>query len=334
MENKKEISEKIKEAISVIEKNNNILILSHEKPDGDSVGSSLALSEALLQKGKRPVVFIPGGVPEKFNFLSYNQKIYDKISPSLFDLAIFLDIGSLTRNPLYEEIKKLNIPIINIDHHLQESKEGRVAIIDNSFSATAEIIYFLLEEMGVKIEKGIALALLTGIFTDTGGFQHATTTNLSFQIASNLLLKGARLDKVSKLTNSDKNLATLKIWGRAILKAKKDPFSKAVVSYINKKDLEVVGASLEDLSGVVNLINSVNDAKFTLLLTEYEQDKVKGTLRGNYFEGVNVKEIAEKYGGGGHPFASGFEVKGRVKESRRGWKIIIKNEKINSRARE
>ncbi len=321
----KKLREKLRNIIFLIERSGNVLILTHERPDGDAIGSSLALREALREKGKRTSVFIPDKVPQNLRFLPESEKIVQKVELSLFDLAIFLDSGNLRRSRMLERIKNARLTFINIDHHPQESPEGDISLVDSSFGATAEIIYYLLKEAKAKITKKIALFLLTGIFTDTGGFQHATTTPLSFKIASDLLLKGARLDKIARHTNQDKSLAALRIWGKAILRAKKDPVSKAISSFINKEDLERAGASLEDLSGVANLINSVSGAKFALLLTEYEKNRVKGTLRSSYFGGANVKRIAEIYGGGGHPFASGFEIKGQVKESQRGWKIIIKN---------
>lgn len=318
---KKEISEKIQDIISIIESKDNILILSHKRPDGDAIGSSLALKEALLQKNKQVKIFIPDNIPSTFNFLPGKEEIVKEVDTRFFNLAIFLDTGDLERCGLFQEIKEREIPFINIDHHPQKNPKGDIVLVDNSFGATAEIIYLLLKSADIEITKKIALSLLTGIFTDTGGFMHAATTSLSFQIASELLLKGARLDKIAKYANHDKSLATLKIWGKAILKAKKDPFSHAIISFIDRNDLEKVGASLDDLSGVVNLINSVKGAKYSLLLTEYKESYLKGTLRSNYYEGVNVKEIAEKYGGGGHSLASGFEIEGKVRESSRGWEI-------------
>ena len=127
--------------------------------------------------------------------------------------------------------------------------------------------------------------------------------------------KGSRVDKITKNIFNSKSMAAIKLWGIALSRIKTDAKTGMAVSYVSKKDIEDSGAKEEDLSGLVNVINTVSDAKFSLLLTEFENRKIKGSLRSEEYKGIDVSRIARSLGGGGHKLASGFEFDGDLQNN-------------------
>jgi phosphoesterase RecJ-like protein len=306
--------------IETIRKSENIIILSHKNPDGDALGSSLGLALALQKLGKRVNCYSINEIPPVFGFLPGVEKYGEKLEFAGYDLIVLLDCAIFKRTGI-EDIFGLIASfekLIVIDHHPRtevEAWENREEWIDEKKAATAVMIYELLQEMDAAIDKDIATCLLTGIFTDTGGFQHNNTDAVALQAAAELMKKGPRIEKIAKSIFNSKNIAAIKLWGIALSRIETDAATGMAVSYVNRSDIEEVGASQDDLAGLISLINTVSDAKFSLLLTEYDDQKIKGSLRSEEYNGVDVSEIARQLGGGGHKLASGFEVEGDLKKS-------------------
>jgi len=305
------------EAINLIKSNRNILILTHKNPDGDAVGSVLGLAEALNSLGKNAECFSKDVVPNVFEFLPNVAIIKNQTGFKNYDLVILLDCALFSRtglNSIKDIIDSFNNLLV-IDHHPEGAKEvgylnNCVQIIDSSASSTAILIHSLLKELDLKITKDIAHCLLTGIFTDTGGFQHSNTDAQTLQVAAELMGKGPRIDKIAKNIFNNKSVSAIKLWGKALARIQRDEDTEMAVSYLSKKDIEECGAKQEDISGLVSVINTVSDAKFSLLLTESDDNKIRGSLRSEEYEKIDVSRIAKSLGGGGHRLASGFEVKG------------------------
>ena len=163
--------------------------------------------------------------------------------------------------------------------------------------------------------------LLLGILSDTGTFQHSNTSSRVMEIASDLMKKGAPLNKIISTTFTNRNIATLKLWGRAFEKAKINPESGMIVSVITLKDLEDCEASNDDIAQVASILNTVPGTKFSLILSERPGGIVKGSLRSEEYKDTDVSKIAAQFGGGGHKLASGFEIKGKIVETENGWSI-------------
>ncbi len=312
----------MQQAIDLIKSSKNILILTHKNPDGDAVGSVLGLAQALENMGKKIACFSKDAVPKVFEFLPEFSIIKNKIIPARYDLIILLDCALFSRTGLdniNEAASSFN-NILIIDHHPQEEiecgeRENCVSIIDPKASSTAVLAYDLLKKMNVNITKNIANCLLTGIFTDTGGFQHSNADSRSLAAAAELMKKGSRVDKIAKNIFSGKSVPAIRLWGMALNRIETNPQTNMAVSYISKKDIADLGARKEDLAGLVNVINTISDAKFSLLLTEGENNKIKGSLRSEEYKGIDVSRIARSLGGGGHKLASGFELDGDLKNN-------------------
>lgn len=299
-----------------------VLVGTHEHPDGDALGSTLAFMHGLRVQGKEVVGFIPDEPPEFFAFLpGLRELTVLKPDVSTFDLVLVLDYTQLYRTHMEEEV--LAHPnTICIDHHYDNLKQANLNLVVPEAAATAQIVYELFKEAGIEITPDIATCLLTGIFTDTGSFMHDSVTPDILDIASDLMNKGARLSHIAHETYQRKDLSGLKIWGRALSRIFTDEETGASVSLITLTDLEECEATLDDLSGVVNMLNTLPNTKYAMLLVEYEPGKIKGSLRSEPHKGVDVSQIAKRLGGGGHKLASGFEVNGRIVEQDGMWRIL------------
>jgi phosphoesterase RecJ-like protein len=308
------------EVVDYISKSKSVLILSHKNPDGDALGSSLGLALALRSLGKKADCFSVGVISDIFDFLPGIKIFYEKVESAHYDLVVLLDCATFARVGI-GNIKGI-IPsfdrLLIIDHHPKnevENCENTFSWINEKKSSTSLMIYELLRDMDFIINKDIATCLLTGIFTDTGGFQHSNTDAESLNAAAELMKKGPRIDKISYHMFSNKSIPAIKLWGKALSRIKTDPKTGMAVSYINMEDIEDAGAKKEDLDGLISVINTVSDADFSLLLTELDGQRIKGSLRSEDYKGVDVSRIAKSLGGGGHKLASGFEMEGNMENN-------------------
>lgn len=197
---------------------------------------------------------------------------------------------------------------------------GTVNVWDKEMAANCELVYFMLQEWEAEIDKVIAMNLLTGIFTDTGGFRHDNVRAETFNVSAELLRKGAKLDLISRFTFSNKELPQLRAWAKALENAKFDPEREIVYTIITPEDLAEVGANESHLDGVVELLNTIPKARYSMLLKQ-RGDEIKGSLRSEAYKGVDVSKIARAFGGGGHKLAAGFKFKGKIDKTGDGWRI-------------
>ncbi|MEA2098339.1 MAG: bifunctional oligoribonuclease/PAP phosphatase NrnA [Patescibacteria group bacterium] len=327
----------MQQAVNLVKSSESILILTHKNPDGDAIGSVLGLSDALKSIGKRVECFSKDAVPDIFCFLPNISRIKNQVVLKKYDLIILLDCALFSRTRLTDikEVASSFDKILIIDHHPKNETECDhykkcVSVINDKASSTAVLIYEFFKKANIEITKDIANCLLTGIFTDTGGFQHSNTDSQTLEAAAEFMKKGSRVDKIAKNIFSSKSMAAIKLWGTALSRIKTDSKTGMAVSYVNREDMEDSGAKEEDLSGLINVINTVSDAKFSLLLTESEDCKIKGSLRSEEYKGIDVSRIARSLGGGGHKLASGFEMSGDLKNNIiRINKMILKANKDN-----
>lgn len=299
----------------------NVLIGTHEHPDGDALGSSLAIMYALESKGITCTVYIPDAAPNYFAYLpGYERLTTTKPNIDAFDTVVLLDYTQLPRTHLEQEVLR-HKRVISIDHHYDNTKKASINLVVPEAAATAHILFPLILALNIAITQDIATCLLTGIFTDTGSFMHDSVTPEILQISSYLMRKGARLSHIAHETYQKKDLPSLRIWGRALSRIIISPTTGASVSVITKEDLQECGATLDDLSGVVSMLNTLPNTTFAMMLVEYEDGKIKGSLRSEPHKGIDVSKIAKHLGGGGHKLASGFEVAGHLTQIDGKWRI-------------
>lgn len=301
-----------------------ILIAAHEHPDGDAVGSTLALLHALRLQGRTVTVYLPDAPPDYLSFLpGFSLITTQQPDVRQFDVVVVLDCTQLYRAHLQDELAQ-HTNVIVIDHHVGNDEGGHRNLVVPEAAATAHILVELFRLWDVAITRDMATCLLTGIFTDTGSFMHDSTTPEILEIASELMSRGARLSHIAHETYQKKELAGLQLWGRALSRIIVNQATGAAVSLITYQDLQECRATLEDLSGVVNMINTLPQIKFALVLCEYEPGKIKGSLRSEPHKTTDVSRVAKQLGGGGHKLAAGFEVTGHIVKQNDMWRVVTR----------
>ncbi len=308
-----------KKADALIEKAQTVFLTMHEGPDGDDLGSVLAMNHYLTALGKKVLICIKGPVPESLKFLPGSELVSEEFPKEIFDLAIVFGCRDLDR-PGLKELKQTKTDFINFDHHPDSTNFATVNIVDEKASAVAELVYHYLKHTEAEITKEIATCLLTGIFTDTGGFKHANTTSEALEVASELLKKGARIDKIAHQTMGKKRPEALKAWAKGLENTRFDPDKKMVFSVLTEDDLKEIGANDDDLEGFVETLNNIPQARFALLLRQ-DGEVVRGSLRSEPHKKVDVSKIAKMFGGGGHKLSSGFKLKGKLTREGDAWQI-------------
>ena len=306
----------------VINESERILLVAHASPDGDTTGAVLALKEHIKNLGKVADIACSDPYPDFLTSLSEDRfEFIDHLDLEKYDLVIGCDSVERGFEKIAANLKKNQVTAI-IDHHPDITLRGDINIIDASYSSVCEIIYDFFNSSQAKINRKIATYLMIGILDDTGMFKHANTTAKVMEIASDLMKKGAPITKIVETIFVNKDIATLKLWGRAFEKAKINQENGMIISVLTKRDLEECGAGSEDIAQVAGILNTVPGTKFSLILSERDREVIKGSLRSEEYKGVDVSKIAAQFGGGGHKLASGFEVKGKIVETESGWEIV------------
>ena len=297
-ENKKSDFEQVLEAIS---SKKHFLIVSHARPDGDAIGSQLALSYALKQIGKLAHVVCRDQPPAYFRFLpGLSDIIFTDTIEETFDAVIVLECGSLERT----EIEGLNKQfLINIDHHIGNSMYGSVNWFDETAAACGEMVFRIISALGIPLTKDIATLLYVTILTDTGSFRHSNITEHTFDICKTISAAGVSPAEVSDIVFQQERLEKLRLTGLLLNQMELQGNGQVAVLNVSKKILKNTGCSIGDLEGLVNLPLDVSEVQAVVLFKELE-DGIKVNLRskGN----IDVRTVATQFGGGGHRNAAGF----------------------------
>jgi len=293
------------EAEKLIRQAQNILLATHEQADGDAIGSLLALKLGLGKFGKKVEALMPSSTVPQFNFLPGFIDLKTDAAKHNHDLIIGLDYGSPERLGI-EQSALENKKFITIDHHLVGRHLG-LKIVEKNCSSTSELIYQLLLFLGVPISFEIATCILAGIFSDTAGFRHANTSARTLKIAGELLTRGAPLQKIAKAENSFYfTPAGLKSWVTAFKNLEVDQQAGMISTLITQKDCPSINGDWKG-SAIVSLLSMVPEIKFALLCLEKQPGKIDCSLRSQKDRGFNVAAIAQRFGGGGHKLAAGFQ---------------------------
>lgn len=304
---------------------NALLLVCHPKPDGDALGSMLAMSHHLVDLEKNHRCFCVGPMPERLKFLRGSDRVMTdrRVFESPYSLLITFDGGDLRYLGIDEGVQKRrqDMTIVNIDHHKTNEYFGDYNIVEEGAASTSDVLYRFFDANRVRITKDMATCLLTGVLTDTGNFSNRGTTVQSIDAASELLRYGARFRKIMEKLSEGTSLVTLQLWGRALERLQQDPETGFTTTALFRKDFEETGATEEDAEGISNFLNSLKDAKAVLFFREQGDGMVKGSLRTTH-DGVDVSKIAKSFGGGGHAKAAGFTVSGVIESTERAWRVV------------
>jgi len=285
----------------------------HTSPDGDAVGSILSLLNALRYLGKDCYVISRDVISDNFSFLSLSNEINGNIlEPKMnTDLVIVLDCGNFER--ISANLSNYDGKIINIDHHISNENYGYINYVDAKASATCEITYLLIKELGINFneksdtEIAIGNAVYTGILTDTGSFRHSNVTSRTHNIVSELIENGVDNSKIHSNLFDNKPCNKVKLMGSVLSNIELFLDNKVAVLQIPKGMLEDFNLPNTDTSDLSSVGLGIKGVEVSILLKEVEEG-VKGSLRSK--NNVDVRKVAEVYGGGGHIKAAGIMQKG------------------------
>lgn len=322
------------EAINLIQTAQKVLLVSHRRPDGDTLGATVALALALSHLGKSVTPACIDEVAKRLQFITNvlpkNARFVCEFNMYDYDLIIISDAGAYHMTGFHEKYPDflsnmqsrseatLKVPIINIDHHASNEGFGTVNLVDPKSSSATMVVWKLLKRLGTPITKESGMALLAGIYNDTGGFIHSNTTRETFEIAAELAKSGVSVTDITKPLFREASFAQLKLWGFILENLRKND-KNVLTSVVTESDFKAIGAHSSDTGGIVDLMNTVPDTQFAMLLAE-DEGQVKGSMR-TQRDDVNLSDIAGQFGGGGHPKASGFRVHGKLKKEI-VWKVV------------
>lgn len=287
-----------------IKKAKKIVILTHENPDGDAIGSSLGMYIALRKMGKEPDIIIPE-LPRVYNFLPEIENVKKEGQKEPYDLAIALDcatIKMLNGWANYFEDAKVKV---TIDHHGTNTMYGDYNYVNPDAPACAQTLISIIQYFGVEIDKKIGTCLLTGIITDTGGFQYQSTTPETFEFAAELLQTGVNVSDIYKRVMNTMTKANFELRKRAIERMEFFNEGKIAFTYVTKEDIEEANAETGDFEGIVEEGRNIEGVEVSIFLRE-TQKGFKVSLRSNDY--VNVSDVCLLFGGGGHIHAAGCTI--------------------------
>lgn len=297
-----------------IKKAETIVVLSHESPDGDAVSSSLSVMHALAQTGKKVDVVIPE-YSKIFEFLPGAENILKNGKEEPYDLAISVDCTDLKRlaggNEYFETAKRT----IEIDHHSVNAMFADLNYVDPVAPACCQVLAALFEYYSIQITPELATCILTGIVTDTGGFQWGGVSAETFEFAAELLRKGAKLKDICRIALRNKSKAHCELEKITYDRLEFFEDGKISFAYLSLEDYEKAKAEMGDDEGLVELIRDIQGVEIAILLKEKEgANGYKASLRSH--ETINVSDVCMMLGGGGHRGAAGCFVSGTLEQAK------------------
>jgi len=294
---------------SLVKNAKSALIACHLDPDGDAIGSMLALAQALEQFGLAVTCYCADQFPRVYRFLPGSDRIKrELLLGQHFDLFFIVDSSDISRIGDKLEPRHLAPVIINIDHHPDNNRFGDVNYVMNT-SSVAEEIFDLCQYLKVKIDKRLADCLYAALITDTGNFRYENTSARTFLMAAELLRAGVNTHEITTLIYDTKTISSVKVAARALSEIKFSPDKKVAWTVVTEALMHETGARTEDLVGIVDRIRSIDGVEVAIVFRE-DNGKVKINFRAK--DKSNVSEIARRFGGGGHHKAAGAVVAGET----------------------
>ena len=295
-----------------INKADSIVILTHENPDGDAIGTGLALYIALKQMGKNPDIIIPE-YPRTFEFLPGTDEIKKESSIEKYDLAISVDcatIKMLNGFASYFENAKVKICI---DHHSTNTMFGDYNYVSPDAPACAQILLIILEYFKVDVTKEIGTCILAGIITDTGGFKYSGVTAETFEFVAGLLSKGINVSKIYKKVLQTKSRASFELSRIAANRLEFLEDGKVAFTYITREDEAKVNYENGSHEGIVETGRDIEGVEVSIFIREIEGG-CKVSMRSNEY--VNVSDVCLLLGGGGHPHAAAATMQCSIEQAK------------------
>lgn len=334
--------------VEALKTSQRILVASHHNPDGDALGSLLALGLALEEMSKQVTLYNESPVPAVYRFLPAATRVVPRVyAAKPYDVAVVLDCGDLER--LGKALKTiLQIPIlINIDHHVTNPCFGHLYLVDTQACATCEIVYHLIKALKVPFSRGIATCIYTGILTDTGSFRFSNTNRKAFAISEEMIQCGVDPYHIAQHVYGTYSLGRIKLLNLALDSIELSASGRVSMMALTRNMFDETGTHPEDVDGMINYARRIQDVKVAVLIQELtdqrllfrENARLPGIPKSQpNFQAANhstspvrngrkpfhvslrsdgsvdVAAIAARFGGGGHFSAAGFNVEATLPE--------------------
>jgi phosphoesterase RecJ-like protein len=298
----------MEDAVAAIGGATDILLACHVNPDGDTLGSMIALGLAVEQAGKRVTMVSSDGIPQILAFLPETDRVLTTTDRRDFDLAIVLDAGELSRVGKNQDAVRSAPRVMDIDHHVTAGAFGDVRLLDAGAAATGEIVYDLLLALGAEMTKPIAECLLCALLTDTGSFRFMNVTQRTMELAGEFIARGASPNAIAENVFENKPFAAQKLLGRALESLQRTADGRVAWARVTKEDFAEFGATDEATEGIINSVRAVQGTEVALLFREMPSGKLRVSLRAR--APYDVATVAARFGGGGHRLASGCTMEG------------------------
>ncbi|HCC48578.1 MAG TPA: bifunctional oligoribonuclease/PAP phosphatase NrnA [Elusimicrobia bacterium] len=288
-------------------------LAGHLNPDGDTIGSMLAIASVLKRMGKKVTLFSQDPIPENLRFLPQARSVRSRLPKGRFDAAILLECSVPSRGGALEPVLKRCGKVVNIDHHKTSENYGDINIVEPHSSSTAEIVYRLFHNMTVNVTRREATCLYTGMVTDTGRFHFPATSPRTLEIASRLLETGFKFSRINDLLYATKACEALKLLGRALGSLELKYGGRLAALTLKISDFKEFGARAEHAENVINYGMMPPGVRAAVMFRE-ELERVSVTFRSRGH--LDVSLVAKAFGGGGHRNASGCRIKGTLEHAR------------------
>ncbi len=293
-----------------------IAVAGHMRPDGDCLGSELAIAYALKNIGKKVTVFNQDEMPEKLAFLDPGKILQGTRKARHFDAVVVTDCANYERmGTICNAISQREL-LINIDHHGSNTRYGDLNWIDASSASSGELIYRLLQQANWTITAPIADCLFTAISTDTGSFQYPTTQPSTYHAAAELVNRGANLARICEEVYQSYPLSRVKLQKHMYNSFKLIEQNQVAYFWLRQADYKKAGAEPDESEGLIDHIRDIQGVKVACLFEEIEPEITRISLRSKLPE-VNVADIALSFGGGGHQSAAGARISGKQRTIQR-----------------
>ena len=323
-----EISDDIANTIFDTLKNaQHVLIISHRHPDADTIGSNIALRLVLEKYNVKVTSACIDQLSPGTEFLPHGLDFINTIDPSDYDVYMTVDAGSTSQAAFPEKFPEMlhrEKPFITIDHHPSNTGYGTLNLVVADAASTTLVLYYLFRKWNEEITPQIATTLLYGLYYDTGSFMHSNTCEDVYQVAGALMSLGADQKAITKHLFKERSIEQLKLWG-SVLENMTVNDDRVVLSAVQNKTLEDIGATNHQLSGVIDYLSMIKENRFATLLCEDGTGQVRGSFRTRR-DDVDVGGMAQSLGGGGHKKASGFTLKGDLAEKVH-WSVLPEEDK-------
>ncbi|MGC2697087.1 MAG: bifunctional oligoribonuclease/PAP phosphatase NrnA [Candidatus Angelobacter sp.] len=301
--------DQLEQVLQAIEKRRRFLVTSHARPDGDAIGSTLALAQVLRKMGKSADVVLGDSVPVIYKPLPFAETIIHAAEVNGdCDAAIILECDSVQRTHLHG---LEHCFLINIDHHVSSKPFANINWIDPTAVATAELVFRLAQAAQVKLTPEIATCLYTALLTDTGAFCYGGTSACTFELAKCLVEHGADPGKIAQSVYFSSPTSKMRLLGAALSDLRRD--GAVTWMSVTRQDMERCGALDEDCEGLVNYALGIAGVEVAVFFREVANDRIRVSIRSK--GAVNVAEFAVRFGGGGHECAGGFSTEGPVQKA-------------------